>query len=603
MREQLTEFYRLADESQFFAANTDTISERVPYYDPQRANQVGEAALAICLPWGENAHKLPLVENRDNLLKSRYSLLLLLAQVKLHAARSEASIREALALLDRAANVQAPLRGNFELRSQCHLLLGDVRAAEADKYRANAPDISITPQDHFLAGESLRLKDVGASARALEDEKTTGHREHLAAAVNEYRRALALEPQHYWARYQLGRCLLALGRGPEAIEALSACIALRPSSPWAYSTRGLANGLSGRPREAIADLDDALRFDPDFQPARLNRGVVHWLERENESALNDFAAVLAAPSDKRLSEAAFYRGQVLLEENRKSEALTDFTTVIADRPQFQAAYWLRAKTHFQLGDIDAGLSDVDKFSALGRQAANNEGAAKQHLARGEALRIMAQQLPTSARHAVACRGGGAANGDCRRSADGQYVAAARRGSRASGKQLGGSRSIFPGPRARRQQCGPPQPAPWIYANQKKYELAEGDFTESIRAMPSDAEAHTGLGFVFAERGRDDAARKEASIALLAATDNQLILHNVACIYARLSSSDSSNKTEYENLALAALDRAVTLSKLRPIGLDADEVTVMRNESAFPATLKSRPEFERLIQDRSPTKRN
>ena len=36
-REQLQEFNRLADEAQFFAANTDAVLERVPYFDASRA--------------------------------------------------------------------------------------------------------------------------------------------------------------------------------------------------------------------------------------------------------------------------------------------------------------------------------------------------------------------------------------------------------------------------------------------------------------------------------------------------------------------------------------------------------------------------------------
>ena len=30
------EFHRLADDAQYFAANTDSIAERAPYYDPRR---------------------------------------------------------------------------------------------------------------------------------------------------------------------------------------------------------------------------------------------------------------------------------------------------------------------------------------------------------------------------------------------------------------------------------------------------------------------------------------------------------------------------------------------------------------------------------------
>ena len=38
---------------------------------------------------------------------------------------------------------------------------------------------------------------------------------------------LRLDPEHFWSRFQLGRCYLSLGRVPEAVETLGACVALR----------------------------------------------------------------------------------------------------------------------------------------------------------------------------------------------------------------------------------------------------------------------------------------------------------------------------------------------------------------------------------------
>src|SRR5262245_25073152 len=46
-RRELADFQRDADECQFFAANSDPLVERAPYYDPQRALGVGRKALDI----------------------------------------------------------------------------------------------------------------------------------------------------------------------------------------------------------------------------------------------------------------------------------------------------------------------------------------------------------------------------------------------------------------------------------------------------------------------------------------------------------------------------------------------------------------------------
>jgi Flp pilus assembly protein TadD len=136
---------------------------------------------------------------------------------------------------------------------------------------------------------------------------------------------------------------------------------------------------------------------------------------------------------------------------------------------------------------------------------------------------------------------------------------------------------------------------WNYANQKKFELAQADFAESIRLAPKNPEAHLGVGYALAELGREDEARQEVSAALLVASDNQLVLHNIACIYGRLSAAGNTRRIEYENLALSARHRAVRLSNQNPIGPDADELALIHSESAFPQSLKSRPEFKKLIE--------
>ena len=129
----------------------------------------------------------------------------------------------------------------------------------------------------------------------------------------------------------------------------------------------------------MTDLDQALQLVPDFQPARLNRGVVHWLHGEHEQAIADFSAALDASGDKRLYEAAFYRGQVLLDQRREREAVADFSTVLAEKPDFQLAYWFRALANFRLGDVAAGEADVRKFAALDpRQPVNAPAAATAH---------------------------------------------------------------------------------------------------------------------------------------------------------------------------------------------------------------------------------
>ena len=348
-RERLVEFHRLADEAQFFAANTDAISERVPYYDSRRAKAVGEAALAIAAPWGQQAESLPLPAERAGLRQARYAMLLRLAQANLATEPDDAGVRASLAMLDEARANQPPSRGYYRLRSRSLAMLGEDQAAKRADERAVNASTPVIAEDYFLRGEELRLQDAGSSGRMLGNVDAEAPRDYLDNAIGEYRQALQLDPRHYWARFQLGRCLLALGREPEAVEALSACIAIRPDSPWAYTTRGLASALSGRSDEALRDLDFAVNLDPDFQPARLNRGIVYWLRDDTNAAFSDFSAALAGPEDKQLIEAAFYRGQLYISRQQDGKALADLSAVIQARPDFRPRFLVAGQNAFPFG--------------------------------------------------------------------------------------------------------------------------------------------------------------------------------------------------------------------------------------------------------------
>ncbi len=589
-REQLSEFHRLADEAQYFAANTDAIAERVPYYDSDHARAVGKAALAIADHWGEQAELLPLSDARAEFLQSHSALLILMAQTALQGGQHSAEPHLALALLDKANAIQPASRGYYQLRCIGLTLLGEHDAADRDKTRANHPDTAVTAQDHFLQGELLRMGDAGSAANML-GEDAQPRREHLTNAIDEYRSALRLDPRHFWARFQLGRCLLALGRGPEAIETLSACVAIRPDSPWAYTTRGLAYALSGNSKEAINDLNQAVRLDPDFQPARLNRGIVHWLIEDTDSAIADFDAVLAARSDKRLIEAGFYRGQLLFSQQRDGEALRDVSMVLDERRDFRPCYWFRAKTLFRLGKYEDGLSDVKTFLAMEQP----QQPLDKRLILGKSLRKMAQELEGNARTQLLL-----AAADNLQSAisEGQPTTEMFKHLGAVHELLDDSRraieSYSQGLTLSADDVPLRNMRGWAHVGEKQYDKARDDFVESLRLAPNDPDAHAGLGFVLSELGRDDEARKEASVAWLSGADNHLVLHNVACIYARLSQSEPEKKVEHENLALAALGRAVSLSRQNSIGPDADELALVRKGKTFPASLKSRPEFQSLL---------
>ena len=344
-RRDLIEFRRLADEARFFAATTEPVSENSPYFDPREGATKTKAALDLARAWGPKLDELPLRDQVDFVKKELYDLLLLQAQAKSGAAAGPNEAKETLALLDTAGTWRSPSRSYYQFRARANQILKEEKLAAADEQRATDPQTPTTSLDHFLLAEKYRKQAAAQLEGETKQKVGVADTELTERAIKEYREALRIDPNHYWSHLQLGRCHMSLARYAEAVEALGACVALLPESPWGYTVRGSALALQKRFEEAERDLDKAVALSPDPRPARVNRGVVYWNLKKDDKALADFDAVLRLPPEKRLVEAAFYRGQLYLQRGEVEKALADFDQVATENPGLQRVFLYRARIH------------------------------------------------------------------------------------------------------------------------------------------------------------------------------------------------------------------------------------------------------------------
>src|SRR5262249_31772187 len=108
---------------------------------------------------------------------------------------------------------------------------------------------------------------------------------------------------------------------------------------------------------------------------------------------------------------------------------------------------------------------------------------------------------------------------------------------------------------------------WVYRERpEQHGLAEEDFLAAVRGEPGNAGAHTGLGFLSAAAHSEQDAQRHATLALLNANNDYMILHNMACLYTQLSLS-SQDQSEYQDIAMALLRRAKDLWGKRGDGYD------------------------------------
>ena len=85
-----------------------------------------------------------------------------------------------------------------------------------------------------------------------------------------------------------------MGRLAEAIEDYDKAIALNPDYAEAHEDRGIAYARAGRADEALRDLDQALRLDPDYAAGYYNRALAFYTMKAYDKARADVEDVCAA---------------------------------------------------------------------------------------------------------------------------------------------------------------------------------------------------------------------------------------------------------------------------------------------------------------------
>jgi tetratricopeptide (TPR) repeat protein len=88
------------------------------------------------------------------------------------------------------------------------------------------------------------------------------NREEDAQAIEWFRKAVTINPNHWRAQFNLGYAAFGLGRYDEALEALLQAVALNPDDPYGHSNLGRLLLHFGEEDEAIRHLRIAMRLDP-----------------------------------------------------------------------------------------------------------------------------------------------------------------------------------------------------------------------------------------------------------------------------------------------------------------------------------------------------
>lgn len=189
------------------------------------------------------------------------------------------------------------------------------------------------------------------------------HERELHGALDAFDRALKLAPWSAVVQRARAQALSELGRGAEAIEAMTDALSNEPSAP-AFVERGRLL-LMDKVEAAAVDFAAALALDPTSASARVSRGVaLRRLGRYEEALVDLTLAVELAPSEAQIWAERGETYRLLAQEGdrdrvgeRLERALADFSRAIEFGDNYIWAIASRGQVYLALLDAERAERD------------------------------------------------------------------------------------------------------------------------------------------------------------------------------------------------------------------------------------------------------
>lgn len=201
-----------------------------------------------------------------------------------------------------------------------------------------------------LAGEWLNQGDQSRQSENYED------------AIDDYTRAIQLDPKLAPAYVGRGTVFVITGRFEKGIADLTKAVQLNPDDALPYEMRGYARYGSHRLDEAIADYDTALGLETANGRVLKARGQAYFGKHDYAHALADFSKALIL----RTNDPALLvdRGGAYLATNDLDHALADYDGALRLDPENIAGLYNRGRIDSQRERYSEAMQDFEKVIKL-----------------------------------------------------------------------------------------------------------------------------------------------------------------------------------------------------------------------------------------------
>jgi tetratricopeptide (TPR) repeat protein len=180
-------------------------------------------------------------------------------------------------------------------------------------------------------GESLFARNNLGNALAAEGR--------FDEAVDQFQRALRIDPNDSDAVYNLGNALARQGNFEAAGKQLEYALQINPRNAMAAYDLGNVRARQGRFDEAMNQFERALKTDPGLAKAHYNMGSLLTQQGKLDEAIAHFRQVmLLAPEDAR---PPYHLGQIFSRQGKLDEAIRYYRLALRiDPANVKARYYL-----------------------------------------------------------------------------------------------------------------------------------------------------------------------------------------------------------------------------------------------------------------------
>jgi tetratricopeptide (TPR) repeat protein len=184
----------------------------------------------------------------------------------------------------------------------------------------------------------------------------------LDEALADYEVVIREDPNHAEHYLERGNIFRRVGRSEEALADYETALRLSPPFPEIYYNRGDLRATVGDLAGALADFSYVLELDADFVDAYVNRAGLRLDAGDLDGAWGDATAGLQRDPENPYLHAVM--GQIHATGEEYAEARASFDRALQGDPDMISALSGRAAVFFDLGEVDAAITDLHRAVEL-----------------------------------------------------------------------------------------------------------------------------------------------------------------------------------------------------------------------------------------------